>query len=213
MGGSFIAQRSGYDREAVAAREADVTGKPQRIAPLAPEEVSQATRDLVDRIRASAGAAPATQIPEYFRTTMRHPEIFRCQLEMGDAIYNGRIPPREREIAVLRVGWLSRAPYEWGEHVAIGKRCGLSPEEIARVIEGSAAPGWSAHEAAILRGVEELLSEQMISDATWATLSRSWDEPQLIEFPMMVGQYVATGYVQNALRIRLGPGNAGLTMR
>ena len=72
---------------------------------------------------------------------------------------------------------------------------------------------WNAHEAAILRGVEELLSEQTISDATWAVLARTWDEPQLIEFPMMVGQYVATAFVQNALRMRLGPANAGLTLR
>ena len=213
MDGAFIDSRSGYDAEAIAAREAEVTGKPQRIAPLAPEEIGGEARELVDRVRASAGASAQSEIPEYFRTMCKHPEIFRCQLEMGTAIFKGRIPPRERELAVLRVGWLLRAPYEWGEHVGIGKRCGLTPEEVARVIDGSAAPGWDAHDAAILRGVEELLADQMISDATWAALARRWDEAQLIEFPMMVGQYVATGFVQNALRVRLGPGNAGLTMR
>jgi hypothetical protein len=78
---------------------------------------------------------------------------------------------------------------------------------------GSSAPGWTEHDAAILRAVEELIGEQMISDATWATLARTWNEQQLIEFPMMVGQYVATAFVQNALRIRLAPDNPGLTLR
>jgi hypothetical protein len=81
------------------------------------------------------------------------------------------------------------------------------------VTQGSAAAGWSDHDAAILRGVEELLADQSISDATWAALAARWDEPQLIEFPMMVGQYVATALVQNALRVRLTKDNPGLTCR
>jgi alkylhydroperoxidase family enzyme len=210
---SWIEQRSGYDAAAIAAREADINGKPQRIEPLGDEELSGEAKDLVAAIRASAGAGPAAVVPEYFRTMVKHPEIFRCQVEMGAAIFKGRLSPRERELAVLRVGWLMRAPYEWGQHVVIGKRYGVTPEEIERVLQGSAAPGWSEHEAAILRGVEELLSEQAICDETWAILAKSWDEQQLIEFPMMVGQYVATAYVQNALRIRLEPENPGLTHR
>ena len=75
------------------------------------------------------------------------------------------------------------------------------------------APGWTEHEAAILRAVEEMLSTQTVSDATWATLAKTWDEQQLLEFPMMVGQYVCTAIVQNTLRIRLENGNPGLTHR
>ena len=39
------------------------------------------------------------------------------------------------------------------------------------------------------------------------------DEQQLIEFPMMVGQYVATAFVQHTLRIRLAKDNPGLSYR
>jgi alkylhydroperoxidase family enzyme len=210
---SWVDARSGCDAAAIAAREAEITGKAQRIEPLAIEELNGDAKALVARIRASTGGTPDADVPEYFRTMVKHPEIFRCQLEMGTAIFKGTLPPRERELAVLRIGWLLRAPYEWGEHVVIGKRYGITAEEIERVIVGSVAPGWSEHEAAILSAVEQLLADQTISDATWATLARSWSEPQLIEFPMMVGQYVATGLVQNALRMRLGAGNPGLTLR
>lgn len=210
---SWIEQRSVYDAEAIAAREAEITGRPQRIEPLHADEMSGEARELVTRIRASTGGPGGGDIPEYFLTMVKHPGIFRCQLEMGTVIFKGALPPRERELAVLRIGWLMRAPYEWGEHVDIGKRYGITPEEIERVIVGSAAPGWGEHDAAILRAVEELLGDQTISDSTWAILVKSWDEQQLIEFPMMVGQYVATAYVQNALRMRLGPANPGLTYR
>lgn len=195
----------------IAARQAHVVGDGPRILAIDNDDVDDESHAVVSRLRASAGAGPAAIMPDYMRTMIKHPEIFRCQMEMGAAIYKGRIPPRERELAVLRCGWLCRAPYEWGEHVDIGKRYGLSDEEVARVQQGSSAPGWSEHEAAILRGVEELIGDQALSDATWNTLAKSWDEAQLIEFPMMVGQYVATAFVQNSLRIRLAPDNPGLS--
>ncbi|EJL21951.1 carboxymuconolactone decarboxylase family protein [Novosphingobium sp. AP12] len=194
----------------IAEREAHVVGSGPRIAAVPGEEIDEASRALIVAVRAGAGAPPMVEVPEYMRTVVKHPDIFRCQMEMGAALFRGRIAPRERELAVLRVGWLCRAPYEWGQHVAIGYRVGLGPEEIARVRTGSAAPGWSEHEAAILRGVEELIDDKALSDATWDILARTWDEAQLIEFPMMVGQYVATAYVQNSLRIPLEDGNPGL---
>lgn len=197
----------GFD---IAAREAHVVGGGPRIAPLAQEDIDAPSRELIREIRASAGAPPMDEVPEYMRTVIRHPRIFKCQMELGNVLFQGCIPAPERELAVLRVGWLCRAPYEWGQHVNIAYRVGLTPQQVARTRIGSQASGWSAHEAAILRGVEELLEDKALSDETWDVLAQSWDEAQLIEFPMMVGQYIATALVQNSLRIRLEGGNPGL---
>ncbi len=206
-------ETSGYDAAAIAARDLEINGKPPRIAPLSEEELNGDALDLITRLRSSINASAVTEIPEYFRIMVKHPAVFRCALEMGTVIFKGQLPPRDRELAVLRIGWLSRAPYEWGEHVDIGKRYGVTAEEIERVIQGSSAPGWSEHDAAVLRAVEELLADHMICDATWATLAKTFSEPQLIEFVTMVGQYVTTGYVQNSLRMRLAKDNPGLTYR
>ena len=199
----------------LAERHAHVIGDGPRILALGPDAVDADCLALVNAVRDGAGAVPvdAAAVPDYMRTMMKHPGIFRCQMEMGTVLFNGRIPARERELAILRIGWLCRAPYEWGQHVVIAGRCGISAGEIERVTQGSAAPGWSAHDAAILRGVEELIADQALSDATWDTLAQVWDEAQLIEFPMMVGQYVATAYVQNSLRIRMDNANPGLSAR
>lgn len=195
------------------ARMAQITGKPPRIEPLAPEELSAEGMALILKIRASVGAGEMGFIPEYFRTMVKHPALFKCVLELGTAIFTGTIGGRERELAVLRIGWLCRAPYEWGEHANISKRYGVTAEEVERVTLGSSAPGWSEHDAAILRGVEELLDDKMISDATWAILAGTWSEQQLIEFPTLVGAYVATAFTQNALRMRLAEDNPGLSYR
>lgn len=213
MDGSLIDGRGRWDPAGLAARDAEINGQPQRIDPLAPDAVPHELAALITDVQTSIGSVPPPEIHEYFRTVAKHPDVFRCQLQMGTALFTGRLAPRERELAVLRIAWLLGAPYEWGEHVVIAKRYGMTADEVERATQGATAPGWSEHEAAILGGVEELLSRQSICDETWATLARTWDEAQLIEFPVMVGQYVATAMVQNALRIRLSEGNPGLTRR
>ena len=120
---------------------------------------------------------------------------------------------RDRELVILRTGWLCRAPFEWGEHVRIGRQLGLTGEEIERVIEGSTAGGWSEHERALLAATEELHAGAMISDATWEVLSRSMSDTQLFELAVLVGQFTTVAYWQNALRLPLGEGNAGLAAR
>ncbi|HEX4376076.1 MAG TPA: carboxymuconolactone decarboxylase family protein [Steroidobacteraceae bacterium] len=195
------------------AREAQILGKPQRIASLGNDEFDAEATALISNLRATLGLTTNSQIPAVFGLMLKHPGLFRCQMTMGAQLFQGAIPPRERELAVMRVGWLCRAPFEWGEHVTQSKRLGIGAEEIERVIQGPAAPGWSAHEAAILRGVDELLQDQMISDDTWNTLARTWSERQLIEFPTLIGQYVATAYSQNSLRVRLADGSKGLRER
>ncbi|MFA7603995.1 MAG: carboxymuconolactone decarboxylase family protein [Novosphingobium sp.] len=197
----------------LAARQAQVVGDGPRIAPVPNDRIDQDAFDLVNKVRAGAGAGPTTDMPEYMRIVIKHRPLFEPNMILGDVLYNGVIPARERELAVLRCGWLCRAPFEWGEHVRIGQRCGLTPEEVERVLDGSSAPGWSEHDAAVLRGVEELLADSALSDETWATLAKSWDEQQLIEFPFMVGQYVAIAFVQNTLRVPLADYNPGLSSR
>ncbi len=203
---------NGYG-DRIAAREAQVVGDGPKIAPLDDSAMSAEVRAIVDGVRAGAGSGAAAEVPEYMRTLVHHPELFRINMDAGKVFFTGRITPREREIAVLRIGWLSGSPYEWGEHVKIAKRYGLSDEEIERSTVGSTAPGWSEHDAAIQAGVEELLEDFAISDATWAVLAKSWDEAQLLEFPAMVGQYVVTAFIQNSMRARLAEDNPGLTRR
>jgi 4-carboxymuconolactone decarboxylase len=196
------------------ARQEQVLGKPQRIEPLKQEDFDDEARALVITVRESLGLSEHSVMPEAFGTMLKHPGLYRCQMEMGvQLLGKGALNARERELAVLRVGWLCRAPYEWCQHVDIAKRYGVTVEEIERATRGSSAPGWTEHEAAIVRGVEELLGDQSIADDTWNVLARTWTERQLLEFLAVVGYYVSIAYSQNALRMRLMPGKKGLRER
>ena len=122
---------------------------------------------------------------------------------------NGVLPPRLRELAILRTGWLCRSEYEWGQHAVLARRVGISDEEIARVKSGPEAEGWTELESAMLRAVDELHSDACVTDDTWTVLAAHLDERQLIEVPMLVGQYHIVSFTLNTLGIQHEAGLGG----
>lgn len=195
------------------ARERQVASGDQRIAPLAPEQFGPEAREIAASLQAFFGSKEAG-VPKSFATMFKHPGLYRGQMQLGlELNQSGKLPPREREMVILRTAWLVRSPFEWGEHVAYGKKLGLTSEEIERIAQGSAAPGWNEHDRAVLRGVEELVGDHAVSDATWAVLAKSWSEPQLMELPGLVGSYTMTAMLYNTLRFGLLKGNEGFRQR
>ena len=197
-----------------AARDAEVNGQPPRIGPIPEGELGAEAIEYCRGLRISLGIPENGEIPEITATMLRHPALNEAQMVMGIMLAGkGALSPRDREIAVLRQAWITGAPYEWGEHVDIGKRVGLTAEEIERIVAGSTAHGWSRHEGAIIKAVEELFERFQISDETWAVLAETWNEQQLLEFPILVGVYAATAMQQNSIRARLRGKNTGMTYR
>lgn len=202
----------------IEARHAEVLGAHPRIRALERETVAQQvvaeTRHLIEGITGTSEAPelPLNAIPEIMFTLCRFPELWRSLVDVTLQLQgpNSSLPARDRKLAILRTGWLCQAPYEYGEHVNQAGKIGFTSNEIARIQTGSQAPEWNRHEQAILRAVEELHSGAMVSDQTWAQLAEVFDDQQLFELLILVGQFTATAYFQNALKLRLEPGNAGL---
>jgi len=118
-------------------------------------------------------------------------------------VRNPTIPVRDREILVLRTAWLSRGDYIWGRHNDIGQNAGLTEEEIARIRVGPEAPGWSVFDAALLRAADELHTSRFVSGTTWDALAGRYDEGQLTEVVLIVGNYTQLAMFQNALGVPL----------
>lgn len=119
------------------------------------------------------------------------------------------LPPREREILILRIGWLCQAEYEWGQHVIFGKAAGLTDAEIARIKEGPDAAGWAAFDATLLRATDELHKDAFISDATWAALRERYTPEQCMDVVFAVGQYNLVSMALNTFGVQLDKGVKG----
>lgn len=175
-----------------------------RIPPLPADEQDEQARELLGGVRVDG--APASNI---FATLVRHPGLFRRWLPFGGKLLAGKLPPRDRELLILRTGWLCQAEYEWAQHHRIGLSVGLSEEEIERVRRGPEGPGWPDSDALLMRAADELHERARISDATWEALAARYDERQLIEIPMVVGHYHMVAFTLNSLGVPLEDGVAG----
>jgi alkylhydroperoxidase family enzyme len=175
--------------------------KEPRLKPLTEEEWTEEQRELLQGYRRRSG-----KIYNIFLTQARHPEMMRRWQVFGDYILNGStLPPRDREMLILRIGWLCRSEYEFGQHTRIGMKAGLSEEEIRRITEGPDAPGWTDFEAALLRAADELHAQAFISDETWTVLSGVYDEKQMMDLIVTVGQYQLVSMFLNSLGVPLDP--------
>jgi len=174
-----------------------------RIPPLDPAAFPSDVREIVSR-DASAGAAEPLNI---LRTLAHHPKLMKRWLVFANhVLFKSTLPARERELVILRIGWLCRAGYEWGQHVLIGRDAGLTAEEIERIIQGPDAAGWSDLDCLLLRATDELHDDAFVSDATWKALVGHLTTEQLMDLVFAVGQYNLVSMALNSFGVQLDPG-------
>jgi alkylhydroperoxidase family enzyme len=136
-----------------------------------------------------------------FATLAHHPKLMKRWMVFGNHVLaKSTLPARHRELLILRTGWNCRAPYEWGQHVAIARAIGITDEEITRIAHGPDAPGWSAADALLLRAADELHDETTLSDATYDAMAARYDAQYLLDLVFTVGQYHLVSMALNAFR-------------
>jgi len=138
-----------------------------------------------------------------FRVLLHHPELTRRWVVFaGHVLRKQTLPARERELLILRIGWLNQAEYEWAQHVEIAKRSGITTEEIERVCQGPAA-GWGSLDAALLQAVDDLYEHSVVSDATWKTLAARYSTMQMMDLVFTIGQYNLVSWALNSFGVPL----------
>jgi 4-carboxymuconolactone decarboxylase len=178
-----------------------------RIEPVPESEWSDEVRELLAPSRDNVGRGRVLNVQA---TIARHPKLLKRWNVFGNhVLFKSTLPPRDREILILRIGWLCRSAYEWGQHVIIGRRAGLTDRDIERIREGSDAPGWEPFEAALVRAVDELHRDAFVSDETWALLARRYETRQLMDVVFTVGQYNLVSMALNSFGVQLDEGVTG----
>lgn len=124
----------------------------------------------------------------FSRVIARHPDMYRLFVPYIERLIAGtRLAPRERQVLVLRTLALGNETYEMHHHKMISRSAGMSEAEIDACAAGS--DSLPPFEQALARAAEELVRDQCIGDATWATLAERYCEEQLMEVVFLVGCY------------------------
>jgi 4-carboxymuconolactone decarboxylase len=175
--------------------------KKPRVAPIDESQWSDSVKETLRQIKVGQG-----EVPNIFKTLAHHPDLLRRWLVFGNhVLFKSTVPARERELIILRIGWLCEAEYEWAQHVRIGRQAKLTDDEVHRIKVGPTAAGWGERDKLLLEATDELYKDAFITDATWQGLGKHYNTQQLMDIVFTVGQYNLVSMALNTLGVQLDP--------
>lgn len=171
-----------------------------RLSPLPAEQWDEAVQQslsgmLPEERRNPQGAGNA------LATLVRNPALTKAFLRFNvHLLFSSSLPPRIRELAILRVAHRCECDYEWAHHVDMAKAEGVSDEEIAAVQRGTAADEF---DRTVIAGVDELGEKARLSDETWAALGLRLDDQQRMDYVFTVGCYSTLAMAFNTFGVQV----------
>jgi 4-carboxymuconolactone decarboxylase len=174
-------------------------------------EVHQA---IVGGPRASAAPAFALQDEEGrlhgpFNSMLVAPQVGLPLQELGGALrYRTSLTDRERELAILALAVLRRSEFEWYAHERVGRRVGLTDEELALLADGETPAGLSPSEDVVLRTTRLLVGARDLDDAAYDEAVAVLGLTRVTELVTLVGYYDALALGLTVFRTPLPEGES-----
>ena len=164
----------------------------ERVAPLEPADFSPEQAALV---------GDWTHL-NFSRVLVRHPALYRAFLPyIAQVIPGSTLPPRDREVLVVRTLALGGDTYEAHHHVQIALKAGMTIADIEHVRAGAA--GLSDWDRILVQAADELVAAQKLSDATWAALGARYSREQQMEVVFLIGCYNVMAMLTNSFGIAI----------
>ena len=117
--------------------------------------------------------------------------------------HGSKLDGRLRELAILQVGYIYRAPYEWSHHVKIGHDFGVTDDDIRGLIaysEGQPCPLDDITKT-VLSAATQLSVDADLSDATFNILRAHFNTEDLVDLLVTITYYNHVVRILAALQI------------
>lgn len=174
---------------------------PARMEGLSPDEFTEETEAYFGRWTGG-----------YFKNVDKHPPLltFAHHTKLADLfsqfnvhiLTTNTMPPKQRQIAILRTAWICQSPYAWSSHLNTTLLSGLDEGIFGPVQVGADDPYFTPFERTVIRATEELIANHEVGDENWALLMAEWNNQQMLDFLFTVGTYVMVSGVLRTTRVR-----------
>lgn len=171
-----------------------------------PDDLDPEHRRLIASLSAKDGLPEEyhhlIEIPErnVYRAIARTPSILEPFRTFGRKVWEEcGVDVRRRELAILTVAAELKADYEWHQHVRVGLKSGLTPEEI-RAIGAGDFDAFSTEDRVLVRHVQLYVRREM-DDDTFETFVDTYGEPTTVGIGLLVGIYVTVALFGGALEL------------
>lgn len=173
-----------------------------RVRLLSNEQAPAEIREMFEKIEANG-----FRVINLFRVMAHSPKVGRYFLRLGNSIlFKGAVPTNLRELAILRVGQINQAHYEYSQHVPIALRNGVRQEQIDALSEWETSGHFNEQERAVLRYTDEVTKNIRVKDDTFAVVGKFLNEEGLVELTTTIGYYGMVCRILEALQVELEEG-------
>ncbi len=177
------------------------------VVPLLAEAKDEATAAFLERA-ARVGAGRALNV---FRVAAHSPELAQAWWDMMRvALASLSLPPRLRELAVLRLFLLARVAYGFVHHVAIARRVGMKDEEIWSVRDYESSSHLDAVDRLVLRYTDATVALDGRAQELAAQLRQHLSDRDLVELTWCIGIWSMMARLLNALGVEMDEGTESL---
>ncbi|MGI5274269.1 carboxymuconolactone decarboxylase family protein [Nonomuraea sp. CA-218870] len=187
------------------------TDEPQGLIPMLP--VEEAARTAVE-----AGLREELSRIHFYRLLLNSPQSARVENEINDRIlWEGRLTVRPeatrlRELAIMRVAWVTGSAYLWAHHYAPTVDVdlpGRRPADVLGVREGAAHAGFGPAERAVMRAADEMVRDDSISERTLDDLKEVLaNDGEVVEICYVIAIWRALTMLMDTFQVPLEPGYA-----
>lgn len=174
-----------------------------RLPPLPADQWDETAERALSAMRPAGAPRDANNA---LATFAHHPALAKAFLRFNvHLLYSSTLPPRIRELAILRVAHRRECAYEWTHHVSMAKSEGITDDQIAAVRRdpGEDAGHLDEFDQTVLTAVDELDGNSQLSDETWAALGERLDDRQRMDFVFTVGCYALLAMAFNTFGVQL----------
>lgn len=140
-----------------------------------------------------------------FNALLYAPALGDIAQQMGEHLrFKGNLPGDIREIAIMTVGQLWQADYEFWAHAKAGRREGIDDDTIETLRNGQ-APADPKH-AAVHAFVVELVNNRKVSDVAYKAANDILGDAGTVELVLLAGYYCMISANLNAFQCPMPEG-------
>jgi len=170
-----------------------------RVKLLEKQDVYPMVREIYQKAEDSGN-----EVINLLKALAHSPKICRDWNRLGiTLLLKGQLSPKLRELAILRVGDLAKANYEWTKHVPMAMAAGAIQEQIDSLPDWMNSKGFNAQERAVLRYTDEVSQDIRASDDTFSKIREFLTEQEIIELTVTIGYYGMVCRTLESLQIEL----------
>jgi len=166
------------------------------------DQLPEPDRDIFDGLLAQRGT-----VNNIFRIAAHSPLLLRRMLYFSDGLRNRtRLDRRFRELAILTVGRLTNAEYEYVHHQRLAKSVGVRQEQLDRLAAWDTDPAFNEQERAVIRYATEVTQNVKVADSTFEALRKFLDHEQIVELTLNTAFYNMVVRFLVPIQVDLEPG-------